>query len=423
MQAQVVIGGAGRVVCAVSVHEEGVTGNVAAAVRAAGNHPKARGTAAILDIAVGDGGVAGGIINSLSIIGGRIAPHNDVGQRRVAVIIPHPAAVVGGIAAECDVRQRGAAAPLVVHPAAARGRVAAEDDVRQCGAALEVGHPATIMGGGVAAECDVRQRGAAAAVVVHPASVVGGGIAAEGDVRQCRAAMVPVVHPAARTHAACTHGTVACEGDVHQYRAAGHVAHPAAVVGGIVTAEGDVGYLWATAAIVHSTAALVGPRSSGQPGGDDEAVQYRGVVRPVANNDVVGVVAPDVVPGLGDVVAVGIGVILVNVAAEDGDISLPISLVAAVLCTLKAAVDCHAILQGEGISSGCARIIDAGLNPNFIAADSHRQSVLQCAGVCPTVAVPAIYTVWCDTEDAGGCAGCAGWCQNQYQQEKCGKKA
>ena len=407
-------------------------------------------------------------------MGGRIAPHNDVGQRRVAVIIPHPAAVVGGIAAECDVRQRGAAAPLVVHPAAARGRVAAEDDVCQCGAALEVGHPATIMGGGVAAECDVRQRGAAAVVVVHPAAhaggvtaegdvrqrgaaaplvvhpaAVAGGVAAEsdvrqrgvaavvahpaavvdgkvdaeGDVRQRRAAMVPVVHPAARTHAACTHGTVACEGDVHQYRAAGHVAHPAAIVGGIVTAEGDVGYLWATAAIKHSTAALPGPLSSGQPGGDDEAVQYGGVVRPVANDDVVGVVAPDVVPGLGDVVAVGVDVVMINVAAEDGDISLPISLVAAVLCTLKAAVDCHAILQVEGIGPVCARIIDAGLNPNFIAAECHRQSVLQCAGVCPTVAVAAIYAVWCDTEDAGVCAGCAGWCQNQYQQEKCGKKA
>lgn len=390
MQAQVVIGGAGRVVRAVGIYKEGVTGNVAAAVRAAGNHPNARGTAAILDVAVGDGGVAGGIINSLSIMGGRIAPHNDVGQRRVAVIIPHPAAVVGGIAAECDVRQRGAAAPLVVHPAAARGRVAAEDDVCQCGAAAKIVYPTALDIGRVTAEGDVRQR-RVAGIVVHPAAVVGGGIAAEGDVRQCRAA--------------------------------GHVAHPAAIVGGIVTAEGDVGYLWATAAIKHSTAALAGPLSSGQPGGDDEAVQYRGVVRLVAADDVVSVSTLDVVPGLGDEVAVCVDVVMINVAAEDGDISLPISLVAAVLCTLKAAVDCHAILQVEGIGPVCARIIDAGLNPNFIAAECHRQSVLQCAGVCPTVAVAAIYAVWCDTEDAGVCAGCAGWCQNQYQQEKCGKKA
>ncbi len=348
---------------------------------------------------------------------GGVAAECDVRQRgAAAVVVVHPAAHAGGVTAEGDVRQRGAAAPLVVHPAAVAGGVAAESDVRQRGvAAAVVAHPAAVVDGKVDAEGDVRQH-RAAVVVVHPAAVWGG-VVTESHIRQ-RGAAMPVVHPAA-----CTQGTVTREGDVHQYRAAGHVAHPAAVVGGIVTAEGDVGYLWATAAIKHSTAALAGPLSSGQPGGDDEAVQYRGVVRLVAADDVVSVSTLDVVPGLGDEVAVCVDVVMINVAAEDGDISLPISLVAAVLCTLKAAVDCHTILQVEGIGPVCARIIDAGLNPNFIAAECHRQSVLQCAGVCPTVAVAAIYAVWCDTEDAGVCAGCAGWCQNQYQQEKCGKKA
>jgi len=148
-------------------------------------------------------------------------------------------------------------------------------------------------------------------------------------------------------------------------------------------------------------------RAVGLPGGDDEAIQHGGVVRPAASDDVIDVVALDVCSRLGDVVAVGVDIVLVNVAAENGEIGLPVALVALHLGPGKAAVEGHAVLQGEGgfpISS-CAGVVNAHLDPDFIAANSLGEGSLQGAGIGPRGAVTATLRNRRGIEHAGVGAG------------------
>ena len=249
-QAQVVVGGAGGVVGAFSIHEERLGVYVIAAICAAGGVPTA-GAAAALDVAVSDdGGAAVVIVDFWSVSRGAIAPHNDVRQRWAAYVVVHPAAgVIGGVAAKGHVGQRRVAILVEHPPAVVGGGVAAECHVGQRRVAGVVVHPAAVTGR-VAAEGDVGQRQFAGVVVLHPAAVTGR-VAAEGDVHQRRAAVGFVVHPAAGVN-----GEVFAEGDVGQRRAAEVVVHPAAVFGR-VAAEGDVGQRWATGGAVHPAAPCV----------------------------------------------------------------------------------------------------------------------------------------------------------------------
>jgi hypothetical protein len=71
------------------------------------------------------------------------------------------------------------------------------------------------------------------------------------------------------------------------------------------------------------------------PGGDGEAVQHGGAIRrPVAGDDVIGVRPGDI----GRVCdhAIGVGeVVLVNIAAQDGDVGRPVALSRAVSVPAK----------------------------------------------------------------------------------------
>ena len=85
----------------------------------------------------------------------------------------------------------------------------------------------------------------------------------------------------------------------------------------------------------------------------------------------IGVIALDVGPGFGDVVAVGVGVVFINIAAEDGFVGCPVAIVTAALRASKAAVDCHAVFQGEGggAVAGGAGVIHALSYPDFGTID------------------------------------------------------
>ena len=69
---------------------------------------------------------------------------------------------------------------------------------------------------------------------------------------------------------------------------------------------------------------------------------------PADSDNVIGIGTLDVIPGLGDVVAISVGVILVNVTAEDGLIGLPVTLIAAGLRAVETTINSHAILHSKG---------------------------------------------------------------------------
>ncbi len=135
---------------------------------------------------------------------------------------------------------------------------------------------------------------------------------------------------------------VAAEGDVRQRGAAGVVAHPAAV-DSLIAAEGEVGERGAAGVVVHPAAVPVGLAAVGVPGSDGKAIQSGRLRHSAAGDDVVGVVALDVSPRFGDVVAIRIRIVPVNVAAEDGHVRRPVALVALRLTddavAAKAAID------------------------------------------------------------------------------------
>ncbi len=106
--------------------------------------------------------------------------------------------------------------------------------------------------------------------------------------------------------------------------------------------------------------------------------------------------------GLGDEVAVGVGVVLVNIAAENGFVDHPVALAAAGLCAGKAAVDGHAVLELEGIRAVRAGVVHAGLDPDFVTADGIGERGLQGAGVSPTGAVADALRGGRDVAHAGG---------------------
>jgi len=106
---------------------------------------------------------------------------------------------------------------------------------------------------------------------------------------------------------------------------------------------------------------------------------------------VVGVGAHEVVPRLGDAVAVAIHVVLVNIAAQHGDVRGPIALREQRLGRRKAAVQRHAVGQCEGGSARMARlpaalvrVVHALRHPNLVAGDGDGQRVLHIrVGVRP----------------------------------------
>ena len=139
------------------------------------------------------------------------------------------------------------------------------------------------------------------------------------------------------------------------------------------------------------------------PGGDHKPIQYGRGVRPAAGDNVVGVAAPDVVPRLGDGVAVGVDIVAVNVAAEDGEVGLPVALAAVRLRPGKAAVEGDAVLEGEGglTVAGRAGVMHARLHPDLVAANGVGQRGLQRAGIGPTGAVAAALRSGRSVEHAG----------------------
>ena len=69
---------------------------------------------------------------------------------------------------------------------------------------------------------------------------------------------------------------------------------------------------------------------------------------PADGDDIIGVAAPSVVPCFDNIVVIGVDVILVNVAAEDGLIGLPVTLIAAGLRAVETTINSHAILHSKG---------------------------------------------------------------------------
>ena len=299
-------------------------------------------------------------------------------------MVTHPTAVGGsGVAGKCDVGQHWAARADVEHPAAVGGgEVAGEDDIRQRWAGkVAVEHPAAI-GSGVAGESDVRQR-RAASVVVHSAANTGGGVAGESDFRQRRAAFA-AVHPAADG------GEIAGEGDVGQRRVfvVTGVVHSAAD-GGKVAREGYVHQRRAAAVVIHPTAVAIAKSAIGLSSGNDEAIQHGGAVRGAPGDHVYGVISLDV-----DRVghhAAGIGeVVIVDIAAQHGEVGLPVALAQAGFRPIEAAIKGDTVLQGEcGRAVGWVggRLMHALLDPDFIAADGIAQRGLQDTGVGPSGAI------------------------------------
>ncbi|WP_041331131.1 hypothetical protein [Roseiflexus castenholzii] len=101
----------------------------------------------------------------------------------------------------------------------------------------------------------------------------------------------------------------------------------------------------------------------------------------------VGVAALDIGGRLGDKVAVGVDVVLVNVAAENGGVGLPVALVAAGLRAGKAAVNCHNVLEGEGggaVGGVSGGVVHAGLDPDLLALTA------LVSAVCRVQALPQL---------------------------------
>jgi hypothetical protein len=105
---------------------------------------------------------------------------------------------------------------------------------------------------------------------------------------------------------------------------------------------------------------------------------------------VVGIVACNLGGAFVDVIAAVI-VILVNVAAEDGDVERGVALAEGGLRAVEAAVDFHTVLQRKGGAAiaGRAWVMHTSLDPDLIAARGAGQGGLQGAGVCPTGTVAA----------------------------------
>ncbi|MEJ5346709.1 MAG: hypothetical protein WHS83_17505 [Chloroflexus sp.] len=114
---------------------------------------------------------------------------------------------------------------------------------------------------------------------------------------------------------------------------------------------------------------------------DNAAVQDSCVVRPTTGDDAVGVVVHNVIPRLGDEVAIGVDIVLVNIAAEYGLVGLLVTFVAVVFAAGKATVECYTVLQGEGVGAVRTWMVSAGLDPDLITGDSLGQGGLQSAGV------------------------------------------
>ena len=148
-------------------------------------------------------------------------------------------------------------------------------------------------------------------------------------------------------------------------------------------------------------AQIAGAVGVGPAGGDDKPVQYCCAVHAATAHHVVAVVAHDVAPRFGDEVAVVVRVVLVDVAAEDGQIALPVALVQAGFGAGKAAVEHHAVFEHEcGATVGAAGgIVDAGGHPDLVAALRRGQGRLQAGvGIGPARAVVGAGGVVVDVE-------------------------
>lgn len=155
---------------------------------------------------------------------------------------------------------------------------------------------------------------------------------------------------------------------------------------------------------------------------DNAAVQDSGVVRPTTGDDAVGVVAHNVIPRLGDEVAIGVDIVPVNIAAEDGLVGLPVTFVAVVFAAGKATVERYTVIQDDSVGAVRTWMVSAGLEPNLITGDSLGQGGLQSAGVCPRGAISTSPCRWRGVEEARVGAGVV-WRQEPqcdhrpYQQE------
>ena len=139
--------------------------------------------------------------------------------------------------------------------------------------------------------------------------------------------------------------------------------------------------------VVHPASPVVAPISAiGLPGGDDETVQHGGFGYILVGHHVKAVGSGDMGRVRDDAMWVG-EVILVNIAAQHGEMCFPIALLAGGLRPGKAAVEGHAARQSEGIADHTSGVMHAGLHPDLITAGCSGQRGLQAAGVSPTGAV------------------------------------
>ena len=143
-------------------------------------------------------------------------------------------------------------------------------------------------------------------------------------------------------------------------------------------------------------------------GGHGETVQHGAAVRAAAGDDVVAVAALNIGCAFGDAIAVGIRIVSVDVAGENGDIGFPVPLASGCLRPRKAAVEGYAFLQRKGgaavvvgLAAALVGIIDARGHPDFVAALGQGQGVLHGGeGVGPGTAVVVPAGVFVHVDDA-----------------------
>ena len=282
-----------------------------------------------------------------------VSPEHSIDHRRasrcsVGVISPKCLSRAARIAVGSDIHQKG-------------GRRAA-----CCG---EIGHHACFLACRVVVEHHIHQRGAGRA-----------------------AALRFVVHGAAGK------GRVALEEDIGQRGAAGPagaaIDNGAAATRYPVAAEGQIGQ----AGAAHATVLAITVQPSAVISiacGNHKAIEAgrpcdRGAACTVQGNDMSSIAADNRCGRLRNRVAIRIGIVVVDIPRQNGDIGSPVALAQAAFRAVEAAIHLHAGRNRKTAGWGAARFVDARSDPDLCALPRCAQRCGQTVvGIGPTGAIAA----------------------------------
>lgn len=155
---------------------------------------------------------------------------------------------------------------------------------------------------------------------------------------------------------------------------------------------------------VEPAATGVRPDSIGLPGGNHETIDHRagavGLHRGIQPQHVIAVAADDVGPSFGDGVAIGIGVVGVDIARQDAEVQLRIARAALALVAGKTAVELHVRLGRKAVRCDRAGRVHARRHPH-LGAGRVGQCRLQ-AGVGIVPRRPGVAAAGIVVDKAGG---------------------